>query len=114
VVLHHHDDDGVERHQRLRRADRLLRERHAPGDATGRTCRTPPASPDRAASARVRPRPPVGDEVGWSASWRITCVQPGVDDGQLAGWSQGNALMCAAQGACVTQGVDFRLVDSGA
>ena len=45
-------------------------------------------------------------------SWRITCVQPGVDDAQLSTWSQGNALMVSASDVCKRQGVSFRLIDS--
>lgn len=53
----------------------------------------------------------------WSADlplirWSITCVQPGVADAQLAGWTEGNALMSAAYDACKAQGVSFRLFDS--
>ncbi|MFI4985299.1 MAG: DEAD/DEAH box helicase [Solirubrobacterales bacterium] len=53
----------------------------------------------------------------WSANqpliqWSITCVQPGVDDTQLATWTQGNALMSAAYDACKAQGVAFRLFDA--
>lgn len=44
--------------------------------------------------------------------WRITCVQPGVDDTQLATWTQGNALISAAFDACKAQGVAFRLIDA--
>lgn len=45
-------------------------------------------------------------------TWRITCVQPGVNDAALDTWSQGNALMIAAYDACKTQGVAFRLIDA--
>jgi hypothetical protein len=53
----------------------------------------------------------------WAAArplirWRITCVQPGVDDAALDTWSQGNALMLAAYDACKAQGVAFRLIDA--
>jgi hypothetical protein len=39
-------------------------------------------------------------------------VQPGVDDAQLATWTQGSALISAALDACKAQGVVFRLVDA--
>lgn len=59
----------------------------------------------------------LGQLARWSAAqpliqWSITCVQPGVDDAQLADWTQGNALMSAAYDACRAQGVAFRLLDA--
>jgi len=44
--------------------------------------------------------------------WTITCVQPGVSDGHLEEWSQGNALMLGTHDACQVQGVRFRLIDA--
>jgi superfamily II DNA or RNA helicase len=45
-------------------------------------------------------------------SWRITCVQPGIADGKLEGWTEGNALMVSASDVCKRQGVAFRVVNS--
>jgi superfamily II DNA or RNA helicase len=45
--------------------------------------------------------------------WQITCVQPGIDDSQLATWTQGNALLCATHDVCKSQGVRFRVIDAG-
>ncbi len=59
----------------------------------------------------------LGEIEEWAATpplidWTITVVQPGVADGGLDTWDQGNALMVAAYDACNAQGVDFCLVDS--
>jgi hypothetical protein len=44
---------------------------------------------------------------------RVWCVQPGLARGQMAGWTNGNTLISAANGWCAEEGSALRIAEIG-